>query len=184
METSTIHSQRYPDYSENALNEGVTEQRTRNQLRFREPIPYNGNPFISTNSSLPHTSSDSQRSAVRHLPAQKNPRPSSQRPAGAVASSNKLQLSILQQTNKRSRENTGSETGEGIDETDSEADSDKAADIAERRALGKRGRKRAAPSAHSRTVRLDKYGPAGPFVYECLQANVCAELVRTRYCDC
>lgn len=89
----------------------------------------------------------------------------------------------MQATNKRSRVETASDADEGVDDTDSE-DEDKAANIAERRATGKRGRKRAAPSVHARTVRLEKYGPAGPLVYESLQASVCAELVRTRSFSC
>lgn len=84
---------------------------------------------------------------------------------------------------KRTREDLGSEEdgpAAGLYSDFSDDDQD-GVEIAERRAAGKRGRKRAAPSAHTRTLRLNKYGPAGPLVYESLQTNVCVELVRTRY---
>jgi hypothetical protein len=128
-------------------------------------------------------SNSQRRLRFQESPAQKITK-SVSRIAGVTASANSLQLAVVETRDKRARQETGSDEeleGEG---SDSLEDGETAASIAERRAAGKRGRKRAAPSAHTRTVRLDKYGPAGPFVYESLQTYVCAELVRTRsfYC--
>lgn len=82
-----------------------------------------------------------------------------------------------QNVQKRPRE----EEGENLDD-ESMSDTEVTANvIAERRALGKKGRPKAVPGERNKNMRLSKTGLGGAEVYESLMTLVCAELVRRRF---
>jgi hypothetical protein len=85
---------------------------------------------------------------------------------------------------QQGREHTGRKRPhelESEEEGSSSEDSEAALMLAERRSTGRRGRTKAVPGIHKRTVRLAKEGIGGVVLYENIHTAVCAELVKTRF---
>jgi hypothetical protein len=85
-------------------------------------------------------------------------------------------LPNLQISKKRVREEEEGDNDD-IDMSESEMTANMMAD---RRALGKKGRPKAVPGERNKNVQLSKSGLGGAEVYESLMTLVCAELVRRR----
>ena len=106
------------------------------------------------------------------------PKPNSQqkKSSNRAPQSSSKQEPAEKASNKRSRDIIEDDE---MSEGDSEADRAKL--VVERRAMGKKAKSTAEPGKHKKQTRLTKSVGGGVPVYDKLMADVCAQLVRTRY---